>query len=184
VGHEIRLLDVLGRAVAVGEEGEIVTRGPELFLGYLNSEDEQTAFTSDGYFRTGDLGKLDESGMLTITGRKKDLIIRGGENISPKEIEDVLFTHPYVTDAAVVAMPSARMGETVCAFVVLRSGTVPSDEALREHIVASGLARQKWPERFVFVAALPKTAAGKVRKDVLRREIAEAVARGPSQPAG
>jgi cyclohexanecarboxylate-CoA ligase len=171
IGHEVRLIAADGHEVECGQEGEIVTRGPEVFLGYLNEEDERQAFTPDGFFRTGDLARFDPSGMLVVTGRKKDLIIRGGENISPKEIEDVLFKHPKIADVAVVAMPSARMGEAVCAFVIPREGILMTAEMLLEHVAASGLARQKWPERFVFTDALPKTAAGKIRKDLLRAQL-------------
>lgn len=172
VGHEIKLLDAAGDEVPAGAEGEIVTRGPELFIGYLNPADDTGSFTEDGYFRTGDLGRLDAQGMLVITGRKKDLIIRGGENIAPKEIEDVLLAMPEVGEAAVVAMPSARMGETVCAFVVPRAGGMLDEVQLRAAIAAAGLARQKWPEHYVMAETLPKTASGKIRKDLLRAEVA------------
>jgi len=176
VGHDIRLRRVDGSDAAPGEEGEVVTRSAELFIGYLNPEDEAGAFTPDGFFRTGDLARYDEAGMLVITGRKKDLIIRGGENIAPKEIEDVLLGHPGIVEAAVVAAPSARLGEVPWAFVVARQSDPIDEVAFRAHVAAAGLARQKWPERYVAVASLPRTAAGKVRKDLLRADAADLAA--------
>jgi non-ribosomal peptide synthetase component E (peptide arylation enzyme) len=112
---------------------------------------------------------------MLITGRKKDLIIRGGENISAKEIEDVLLRHPAVQDVAIVAMPHARLGEGVCAFVVPRS-TTPSFSDLVDFIAETGLAKQKYPERIEFTDELPRTASGKVRKDVLRERVRALVA--------
>ena len=103
-----------------GEEGEILARGPGMFMGYADAEQTSEAITPDGYFRTGDLGVRSPEGAITITGRKKDLIIRGGENISAKEIEDVLHLHPTVKEASVVAMPHERLGEGVCAFIIAR----------------------------------------------------------------
>jgi non-ribosomal peptide synthetase component E (peptide arylation enzyme) len=110
-----------------------------------------------------------EESLLTITGRKKDIIIRGGENISAKEIEDVLHEHTAIYEVAVVAMPHARLGETVCAFIVPRDEARPDCAALSAYLKDRGLARQKWPERIEYVDALPKTASGKVQKFELRR---------------
>ena len=140
-------------------------------------DEQQTreAITADGYFRTGDLGCVTPEGAVLITGRKKDLIIRGGENISAREIEDVLHAHAQVREAAVVAMPHARLGEGVCAYIIA-TGTAADPQALSDHVAASGLAKQKIPERFEFVADLPRTPSGKVRKDVLRAEIAAKLA--------
>jgi acyl-CoA synthetase (AMP-forming)/AMP-acid ligase II len=171
--YAVRLVDDAGREAAPGAEGEILARGPAMFLGYADAAQTAAALTPDGYFRTGDLGRLTPEGALVVTGRKKDLIIRGGENISPKEIEDALLTHPAVAQAAVVAMPHPRLGEGVCAFVVAR-GEGATAGALSAHIEARGLARQKIPEAFRFVSALPMTASGKVRKDLLRIEAAAA----------
>lgn len=169
--YEVQTLDEHGNPVPHGEEGEIVARGPAMMLGYLDPDQTAAALTPDGFYRTGDLGLLTENDAVVITGRKKDLIIRGGENISPKEIEDVLHGHPAVAEAAVVAMPHPRLGEGVCAFVV----PVPEQEVdarmLLDFVTRSGLARQKIPERFEFRDALAKTATGKVRKDLLRAEI-------------
>jgi acyl-CoA synthetase (AMP-forming)/AMP-acid ligase II len=150
-------------------EGEILVEGPGLFLGYKREDDNRDAFDADGWFQTGDIGSLVE-GAITITGRKKDLIIRGGENLSAKEIEDVLHRHPAVQEAAVVAMPHHRLGEGVCAFVIPRTTLEP--EELCRFVEAEGLARQKLPERVELRDSLPRTASGKVRKDRLRAEIA------------
>jgi len=177
VGHEIRLLDANDKPVLAGTEGEIVTRGPEVCVGYAATEQSAEAFDADGYFHTGDLGRLTPEGCLIISGRKKDLIIRGGENISPKEIEDVLYTHPAIRETAVVAMPHPRLGETCCAFVTLKTGAVFDFSEMCRLLEASGLAKQKYPERLEILEALPYTAAGKIRKNLLRDQIAAQIAK-------
>ena len=171
IDYEIAIIDETGREVSAGAEGEVLVRGPGMFMGYGDPEQTAQAITAEGFFRTGDIGRLDPNGALTITGRRKDLIIRGGENISAKEIEDVLQAHPGVAEAAVVAMPHPRLGEGVCAYVVLAEAQENCAARLVEHVIASGLARQKCPERFEFVDVFPRTASGKVRKDLLREEI-------------
>jgi cyclohexanecarboxylate-CoA ligase len=153
-----------------GQPGELLVRGPELFLGYLNPQLNLDAFTPDGWFRTGDLATEDR-GAITIRGRSKDIIIRGGENISAKQIEDCLYQHPSVREVAVVAMPDARMGEKGCAFVV-PEGEPPSLEVLCAFLEAARIARQKFPEHLEIVDELPKTASGKVQKYVLRQRVA------------
>lgn len=173
VGHEVRLVDTDRKEVPPGIEGEIATRGPEVCVGYALDEQNREAFDADGFFYTGDLAVQTPNGCLTITGRKKDIIIRGGENLSPKEIEDVLYGHPAIREAAVVAMPHPRLGETCCAFVTLRDGGIFDFEAMRSTLAASGLAKQKFPERLEIVNSLPHTAAGKIRKNLLRDQIAE-----------
>ena len=169
--YELRIVDDEGRDVAPGVDGEVLVRGPAMFLGYGDPAQTDQALSPDGFFRSGDIGRLSATGTLTITGRKKDLIIRGGENISAREIEDVLEAHPAVVEAAVVAMPHARLGEGVCAYVIVRSATDATAADFAEHVQRSGLARQKCPERFEFPVALPRTASGKVRKDLLRDDI-------------
>ena len=171
IDYTVRVVDDTGHDVAPGADGEILARGPAMFLGYCDRLQTEEAITPDGYFRTGDIGCITPEGALLITGRKKDLIIRGGENISAKEIEDVLHAHPAVEEASVVAMPHARLGEGVCAYVILRSDVVADADALAAHVAASGLARQKIPERFEIVSELPRTASGKIRKDQLRLDI-------------
>ncbi len=171
VDYDVRIVDDGGQDVPPGSDGEILARGPAMFLGYADQRQTEEAITGDGYFRTGDIGCITPEGALLITGRKKDLIIRGGENISAKEIEDVLHAHPAVGEASVVAMPHPRLGEGVCAYIVLKAGSSVDSEALAAHVEASGLAKQKIPERFEFVDDLPRTASGKVRKDQLRLDI-------------
>jgi non-ribosomal peptide synthetase component E (peptide arylation enzyme) len=171
---EVRIVDPNGEEpVADGEEGEILARGPEQFLGYTHPEHND--FDADGYFRMGDLGRRVHGDYLVITGRKKDIIIRSGENISPKEVEDLLANHPDVLEAAIVAMPSATTGEKGCAFVIPRGEARPDLASLTRFLDAAKLARQKFPEHLVLVDDLPRVPSGKVRKDVLRtraREIA------------
>ncbi|MFC0202954.1 AMP-binding protein [Novosphingobium soli] len=171
VDYQVRVVDAQERDLPDGCEGEILARGPGMMLGYADAAQTREALTADGFFRTGDLGVRSAEGAITITGRKKDLIIRGGENISAKEIEDVLHAHPGVREAAVVAMPHERLGEGVCAYVIA-AGPPPSAADLAAHVAASGLAKQKIPERFEFRADFPRTASGKVRKDLLRVDAA------------
>jgi len=167
-GSEMRFVDDDGHDVAPGEDGEICTRGPELFLGYLDPVLNEAAFLPGGWYRTGDIGRLDEGGYLLITDRKKDIIIRGGENISSKEVEAVLLAHPAVLDAAVVAAKDERMGEVVRACVVLAPGGSLTLDEVRDHFFASGIAKQKTPERLSIVDELPRNASGKVLKHQLR----------------
>jgi acyl-CoA synthetase (AMP-forming)/AMP-acid ligase II len=167
-GNEVRLVDADGRDVPDGADGEILTRGPELFTGYADAALEAAAFLPGGWFRTGDVGRLDVDGFLTVTDRLKDIIIRGGENISSKEVEDLLITHPAVADVAVIPSPDPVMGERVCAVVVTRPGFSFDVDEARAHFAAAGVARQKTPEVVLLVDELPRTPSGKVRKDVLR----------------
>ncbi len=170
VDYDVRIVDDEDRDCPDGQEGEILARGPGMMLGYADEAQSREAITTDGYFRTGDLGVRSPDGAITITGRKKDLIIRGGENISATEIEDVLHGHPQVREAAVVAMPHARLGEGVCAYILAQDAP-PSAQDLAAHVAASGLAKQKIPERFEFREDFPRTASGKVRKDQLRADV-------------
>jgi len=171
-GNEVRLVDDEGDDVPAGAEGEIASRGGELFLGYTDPALDREAFLPGRWFRTGDVGRIDADGYLTITDRKKDIIIRGGENISSKEVEDVLAEHPAVVEAAAIGLPDERLGERVCAVVVLGAGRTLDLEEVRAHFAGAGLARQKTPERVEVVTELPRTPAGKVQKFVLRRQIA------------
>lgn len=169
--YAVRIVDASEREVGIGVEGEILVQGTGMFLGYANPANTREAFTQDGFFRTGDIGFRAADDTLTITGRKKDLIIRGGENISAKEIEDVLHQHPLILEAAVVSAPCARLGESVAAYVRTRDGLPLAIEALAAHVLAAGLARQKCPEHVRVIDELPRTAAGKIRKDLLRARI-------------
>jgi acyl-CoA synthetase (AMP-forming)/AMP-acid ligase II len=178
---EVRIVDPDGTALMPEcAEGEITVRGPEQFAGYLHAEDNEGCFDEDGFFRMGDLGRSVHGNFLVITGRKKDIVIRSGENISPKEIEDVLFNHPGIAEVAIVAMPSPTTGEKCCAFIIARDGAVIDLADLCRFLEGAGLARQKFPEHVVLVEDLPRVPSGKVRKDLLRqraREIAEGVSR-------
>jgi acyl-CoA synthetase len=169
--NEVRIVDEEGRDVPTGETGEVCTRGPRLFMGYVDAELDCAAFLPGGWYRSGDIGRLDKDGFLTITDRKKDIIIRGGENISAKEVEDVLATAAGVVESAVIAMPDEEMGERVCAFVVLAAGATLTLDMVRAHFAGAGIARQKTPERLIVVDDLPRTPSGKVKKVDLREQL-------------
>jgi acyl-CoA synthetase (AMP-forming)/AMP-acid ligase II len=165
-GYDVRIVGPAGDTDQ--HDGEILVRGAGLFLGYHDPRDNVDAFDADGYFRTGDLGRL-RGDCLVITGRKKDLIIRGGENISAKEIEDALAGDARILETAAVSMPHARLGEAVCLFAVLAPGFSLFLDDIVSILSDAGLARQKFPERLVLVDCLPKTPSGKTRKDLLRQ---------------
>jgi acyl-CoA synthetase (AMP-forming)/AMP-acid ligase II len=168
-GNEVRLLDEGGTEVDPGKEGEIVARGPKQFLGYQDPSADTDAFVDATWFRTGDLGRFDEEGYLVVTDRVKDIIIRGGENISAREVEEALAGHPAIAEVAVCAVPDDLWGESVCAVVVPRHGaTAPTLQELDETATAAGLGAHKHPTRVVVTDGLPRTAAGKVRKRDLR----------------
>lgn len=169
LGNELRVVDDLGADVPHGEDGEIVTRGPEQFVGYWDSSLDQDSFLPGGWFLTGDIGHFDPDDYLVVTDRRKDIIIRGGENIASKEVENVLASHPDVVEVAVVAAPDERYGERVAAFVTLADSC--SDltlEDVRSHFGQAGVAKQKTPELIIVVQSLPKTPSGKIQKAVLR----------------
>ena len=167
----MRIVGADGRDAAADGEGEIWARSPEVFLGYRNPALDAESFTHDGWFRTGDLGRVDADGYLRVTGRLKDVIIRGGENVSVKEIEDLLAEHPAVADVAVVGMPDPILGERACAFVAPRRGKGLSFAEMVSFLESREIAKQKIPERLEVRARLPKTASGKVRKADLRDEL-------------
>lgn len=186
VGHEVRLRDTAtGRVISEdGVDGEITTRGPEMMIGYTTAAQTAESFDADGFFATGDLGYTVKGEYLCVSGRRKDLIIRGGENLSPKEIEDVMHLHPAIREAAVVAMPHERLGEGVCAFVIPHDGRSVDVATVAAHLEQAGLAPQKRPERVEIVDDLPRTPSGKVQKNVLRQRIAEILAREAARPVG
>ncbi|MDQ2622585.1 MAG: AMP-binding protein, partial [Actinomycetota bacterium] len=167
-GVQVRIIDGAGAEAPPGEQGEVVSIGPEQFIAYRDPAHNRGAFTADGWLRTGDIGVMDEDGILRITDRMKDIIIRGGENISSKEVEDLLVEHPAVAATAVTGIPDPRYGERVCAFVIVESGSTIDLDQIRSHFFASGIARQKTPEHLVLVDEFPRTAAGKVQKHLLR----------------
>jgi cyclohexanecarboxylate-CoA ligase len=166
---EIRLVDDAGRAVAADVEGEVLARGPECFVGYRTAELNAETFTPDGWLRTGDLGIVDADGFLRITGRKKDIVIRKGENISAREVEDLVATHPAVAEVAVVGVRDPAAGEIACAVVRLRaSATAPTLADLTAHLLAQGLSKRKLPERLEIVTDFPRAPSGKILKRALR----------------
>ncbi len=178
-GSEIRLLDPDGHPVPVGQPGEIHSRGPELFVGYVDPALTAEAIDADGWYDTGDTGYLDPEGYLTITDRKKDIIIRGGENISAAEVEELMATITGVAEVAVVAAPDARYGEHGAAVIrLLPDAPTFVLESVRSHLETGGLARQKWPEELHFVDEFPRTASGKIQKHVLRASLQA----GPGHP--
>jgi acyl-CoA synthetase (AMP-forming)/AMP-acid ligase II len=162
-GVEVRVVDGDAAALA-GAEGELLVRGPERIIGYLDAAATHAAIDDEGWLRTGDVGFLDGDGYVTVTGRLKDIVNRGGEKFSAREIEDLLMRHLAVRQAAVVAGPDARYGEVPVAFVVLAPGSRASEADLALHLQAAGLARQKTPVAWHFTDALPMTPAGKVKK--------------------
>jgi acyl-CoA synthetase (AMP-forming)/AMP-acid ligase II len=175
---EVRILDAQGNVVPNGEPGEIVARAPQMFLGYVNPQDNEGAFTPDGYFRMGDVGRIVFDRFIEITGRKKDLIIRMGENISPLEIENVLSQHHAIRQIAIVGIPDATTGEAAFAFVVLNDGAQLSLADMTQFLAARGLAKQKFPEHLRLVAELPINSIGKVLKRELQRLAVTAPAAG------
>ena len=164
-----------GVEIRLAPDGEVCSRGPDLCLGYLDDELTATCFDDDGWYRTGDIGVLDADGYLTITDRKADVIIRGGENISALEVEEVLLGMTGVAEAVVVAAPDAGLGERVAAVLRLKPGhAMPTAEEVRAHFAGQGMARQKWPEVLLEVADYPRTPSGKVQKRLVREGIAVA----------
>jgi len=168
-GVELRLVMPDGRIAAPGEDGEIRAKAPQLMKGYLDPSLAGEAFDDEGYFRTGDLGRLDDRGNLIITGRLKDIIIRKGENVSAKEVEDILFTHPSVGDVAVIGIPDADRGEMVVAVVSTAAGAGDLTKAdMAEFLTAEGLMIQKVPERLEVIEQIPRNPSGKILKQDLR----------------
>ena len=172
-GVEIELRDADGALVAPGEPGEIWSKGPDCFVGYTDAALTDACLDADGWFDTGDIGVLDEDGYLTIVDRKKDIIIRGGENVSALEVEEQLVRMPGVAEVAVVAAPDERLGEHGCAFLRMLpdAGPAPDLAAVRAQLEAAGLARQKWPEDVRTIDEFPRTPSGKIQKFVLREHL-------------
>ncbi|EPC4422873.1 medium-chain fatty-acid--CoA ligase [Escherichia coli] len=172
-GVEIKVVDDARKTLPPGCEGEEASRGPNVFMGYFD-EPELTARALDeeGWYYSGDLCRMDEAGYIKITGRKKDIIVRCGENISSREVEDILLQHPKIHDACVVAMPDERLGERSCAYVVLKA---PHHSLSLEEVVAffsrKRVAKYKYPEHIVVIEKLPRTASGKIQKFLLRKDI-------------
>jgi long-chain acyl-CoA synthetase len=169
-GVEIQIRDQEGRILEQGLEGEICVRGRNIMPGYLNNpEGTQAAFWEDGWFRSGDIGRFDPDGYLYIVDRLKDMIITGGENIYPKEVEDVLYARPEVEECAIIGLPDPEWGEKVTAFIVARPGEKVDPEALKTFL-KSRISAFKVPKEFRAVSELPKSPAGKILKRQLRKE--------------
>ncbi len=171
---EFKVIDSDGNELSHEEEGELVARGPTIFRGYYKSESEnREAFTPDGFYRTGDIAKFDREGRLILTGRKKDIIIRGGENISAKEVEELVISHPRVEQVAAVAMPDPILGERVCAFIKPKKGAILSFEEIVSYLKEKKTSVFNFPERIEVIEEMPLTNVGKVDKRKLREEIKE-----------
>ena len=171
-GVTMKLVDREGNEVGEGEEGEVVVKGPQVMRGYVDSSLDADAFTPDGFLHTGDLGRFDQHGAILITGRIKDIIIRKGENVSAKEVEDVLYAHPAITDVAVLGIPDADRGEMEVAFVVPADASAPPNlKSIFDFCRESGLMTQKIPERLEIIEVMPRNPSGKVPKHELRATI-------------
>jgi cyclohexanecarboxylate-CoA ligase len=171
-GMELRVVDADGAPVASGVEGDLLVRGLSQFVGYVKrAQFTADAYTADGWFKTGDRATLDPDGYLAITGRSKDLIIRGGENIPIVEVENLLYTHPKIAGVAIVAVPDPRLGERACAVVIPRGGQTITLEEITAYLERHELARQKFPERLELVSEFPMTPSGKIQKYKLREQI-------------
>ena len=162
--NEIRVVDEAGNPLPAGEPGEIHARGPECFVGYVDSAMNADAFTADGWFRTGDIGVIDGDGYLTLTGRIKEIVIRKGEKISIREIEELLLLHPEIRETCVVGVADDEVGERLCVALELEAGSRLSAADVAAHLRTQGLALQKLPERVAFAQALPRTDSGKVHR--------------------
>lgn len=177
-GCEIRLFDEAGHDVVDGDAGEILSRGPELFFGYVDPVLTAAALDADGWYHTEDLAVRGSDGYYTIADRKKDIIIRGGENVSATEVEEVLLRMPGLSEVAVVAAPDGRLGEHGCAFVATTPGNQPpSLDDVRTHFERAGIAKQKWPEELRVVDDFPRTPSGKIKKQALREELRQQATR-------
>lgn len=176
-GIEIKVIDREGRPVECGSEGQELSRGPQVTVGYMNQPElTEKALDDEGWFYSGDLCLVGPERMITITGRLKDMIIRGGENISSLEVENILLRHPDIREAAVVGMPDPRLIERACAYVVLEEGT---EEMTMQDMInflnGQDISKYKFPERLEIIKEFPRTASGKIRKGILRKEIASKV---------
>jgi acyl-CoA synthetase (AMP-forming)/AMP-acid ligase II len=170
-GVEVRIVDDMDVDVPQGTAGEILLRGPEQFVGYRRPELDRDVILPGGWLRTGDIGVIDAEGYVSITDRKKDIIIRGGENISSREVEELIGVLPGVREVAVVGLPDERLGERVCACVALYEGATLGIEDIDRAFRDKGVARQKTPEQLVVVNDFPRTPSGKIKKHELRREL-------------
>jgi long-chain acyl-CoA synthetase len=168
----VRITDAEGRPLPAGETGEVEAKGAAVMLGYWNNPKATADALKDGWLRTGDVGRLDADGFLTLSDRSKDVIISGGTNIYPREVEEALLTHTDVREVSAIGVPDPDWGEIVVACVVLEDGAAANDQALDAHCLAS-IARFKRPKRYVYLSSLPKNNYGKVLKTELRQMMAK-----------
>ena len=169
-GPEVSIMSEAGEFLALGETGEVVIRGPNVTSGYARNPEANAAAFTDGWFRTGDQGRLDEDGYLFLAGRLKEIINRGGEKISPREIDEVLLDHPAVAQASAFAVPHDKLGEEVAAAVVLEPGHEATDKEIRS-FAAERLADFKVPRRILILDEIPKGATGKVQRVSLAKQL-------------
>lgn len=178
---ELKVVDGDGRDLPRNAEGELLAKGPGVFFGYLKSpEENKLAFTNDGFFITGDLAVIDDAGIIRITGRKKDIIIRGGENVSPVEIETLVLKHPAVEDVAVIGMPDEELGERVCAYIKPGKNTNPTLEDIVTFLKAQGASVLQLPERIEIIEEIPQTNIGKADKKALRDDLKRRLTLAPN----
>ncbi len=169
---QVKIIDLYGQEVPPNKEGELITKGPNIFSGYFKSpEENREVFTRDGFFRTGDLAKMDESGTLTITGRIKETILRGGETLSAIGIERLISSHPSVAEVAVIGMPDKVLGERICAYIRLKAGLTLSFDGLVAYLRGIGASVLQLPERVEFIETIPLTNIGKTDKKALKEDI-------------
>ena len=174
-GVTFKVVTIAGEVAGSGTEGEFRVKGPQVMRGYLDPSLDSDAFDEEGFFKTGDLGVIDADGYIVVTGRLKDVIIRHGENISAKEVEDLVYKHPSVADVAVIGLPDPRTGERACAIVSIRPGADPIDlDALKEFLTDNGLRVQAVPEQLEIVDSVPRNPAGKILKHRLREQLTDA----------
>jgi acyl-CoA synthetase (AMP-forming)/AMP-acid ligase II len=171
--YEVKICDEDGQDIGRNADGEIWVRGPAMMQGYRDAEQNAAAFSEEGFFKTGDIGQLLDSEAIVITDRKKDIIIRGGENLSAREIEEIILLHPAVAEAAAVSAPHERLGEGVAVFVTIYGDKAPTLANLTELCAEQQLAKQKWPQWLSVVAEMPKTPSGKIQKAALRAQLKE-----------
>ena len=165
---ENKIVNELGEEVPIGEVGELIVRGPNVMKGYYKMPEETESAIRDGWLYTGDLARQDEEGYFFIVDRKKDMIIVGGYNVYPREVEEVLFTHPSIVEAAVVGIPDPNFGEEVLAFVVKKDPTL-TEQQLQDYC-AEKLAKYKVPKKFEFLEELPKNTTGKILRRSLKAQ--------------
>lgn len=169
-------IKLVSHGAARSNEGEVHARGPQMLVGYLHQEDEASSFDAEGFFRTGDLARMQDDTYLVINGRAKDIIIRNGENISPKEVEDILVSHPQIAEIAIVGVPDNKTGERACAVIIAKGAGAPPDvDGLRAYLKSLGVASFKFPEQVAIWDSLPKNDAGKVLKHQIRAALAKTV---------